>query len=117
MGMRYEERRRAKTDSSKDCLEQAPEVNRGRLADTIPLPAGHAAPAPSSGCAGPLWFGSDGQASDEIGRSKRIGISRAGDTSSDSALAAIDSSAVGERSTDERRPLRVCGLSSRIRTG
>ena len=30
--------------------------------------------------AGPLWLGSDGQASDEIGRSKRIGITRAADS-------------------------------------
>ena len=30
--------------------------------------------------AGPLWLGSDGQAPDEIGRSKRIGISRAPDS-------------------------------------
>ena len=29
--------------------------------------------------AGPLWLGSDGQASGEIGRSKRIGITRAAD--------------------------------------
>ncbi|WP_264716509.1 DNA-3-methyladenine glycosylase [Limobrevibacterium gyesilva] len=29
--------------------------------------------------AGPLWLGSDGQASDEIGQSKRIGITRAAD--------------------------------------
>ena len=29
---------------------------------------------------GPLWLGSDGQASDEIGRSKRIGITRAADS-------------------------------------
>ena len=30
--------------------------------------------------AGPLWLGSDGQAPDEIGRSKRIGITRAPDS-------------------------------------
>ena len=30
--------------------------------------------------AGPLWLGSDGQASDEIGQSKRIGIARAADS-------------------------------------
>ena len=30
--------------------------------------------------AGPLWLGSDGRASDEIGQSKRIGISRAADS-------------------------------------
>ena len=30
--------------------------------------------------AGPLWLGSDGHASDEIGRSKRIGIRRAADS-------------------------------------
>ena len=30
--------------------------------------------------AGPLWLGSDGQASDEIGQSKRIGITRAADS-------------------------------------
>jgi DNA-3-methyladenine glycosylase len=30
--------------------------------------------------AGPLWLGSDGQASDEIGQSKRIGITRATDS-------------------------------------
>ncbi len=30
--------------------------------------------------AGPLWLGSDGQASDKIGRSKRIGITRAPDS-------------------------------------
>jgi len=30
--------------------------------------------------AGPLWLGSDGQASDEIGQSKRIGITRAPDS-------------------------------------
>jgi DNA-3-methyladenine glycosylase len=30
--------------------------------------------------AGPLWLGSDGQAADEIGRSKRIGITRAADS-------------------------------------
>ena len=30
--------------------------------------------------AGPLWLGSDGQTSDEIGRSKRIGITRAIDS-------------------------------------
>ena len=30
--------------------------------------------------AGPLWLGSDGQASGEIGRSKRIGITRAADS-------------------------------------
>ena len=30
--------------------------------------------------AGALWLGSDGQASDEIGRSKRIGITRAADS-------------------------------------
>ena len=30
--------------------------------------------------AGPLWLGSDGQAPDEIGRSKRIGITRAVDS-------------------------------------
>jgi DNA-3-methyladenine glycosylase len=30
--------------------------------------------------AGPLWLGSDGRASDEIGRSKRIGITRAPDS-------------------------------------
>jgi DNA-3-methyladenine glycosylase len=30
--------------------------------------------------AGPLWLGSDGQATDEIGRSKRIGITRAADS-------------------------------------
>ena len=30
--------------------------------------------------AGPLWLGSDGEASDEIGRSKRIGITRAADS-------------------------------------
>jgi DNA-3-methyladenine glycosylase len=30
--------------------------------------------------AGPLWLGSDGQAPDEIGRSKRIGITRAADS-------------------------------------
>jgi DNA-3-methyladenine glycosylase len=30
--------------------------------------------------AGPLWFGSDGRTSDEIGRSKRIGITRAADS-------------------------------------
>jgi DNA-3-methyladenine glycosylase len=30
--------------------------------------------------AGPLWLGSDGLASDEIGRSKRIGITRAADS-------------------------------------
>ena len=29
---------------------------------------------------GPLWLGSDGQASDEIGQSKRIGITRAADS-------------------------------------
>ena len=29
---------------------------------------------------GPLWLGSDGRASDEIGQSKRIGISRAADS-------------------------------------
>ena len=29
---------------------------------------------------GPLWLGSDGQASDEIGQGKRIGITRAADT-------------------------------------
>jgi DNA-3-methyladenine glycosylase len=29
---------------------------------------------------GPLWLGSDGQASDEIGPSKRIGITRAADS-------------------------------------
>jgi DNA-3-methyladenine glycosylase len=29
--------------------------------------------------AGPLWLGSDGRAADEIGRSKRIGITRAAD--------------------------------------
>jgi hypothetical protein len=29
---------------------------------------------------GPLWLGSDGQASDEIGQSKRIGIARAADS-------------------------------------
>ena len=30
--------------------------------------------------AGPLWLGSDGQASDEIGQGKRIGITRAADS-------------------------------------
>jgi DNA-3-methyladenine glycosylase len=30
--------------------------------------------------AGPLWLGTDGQASDEIGQSKRIGITRAADS-------------------------------------
>jgi DNA-3-methyladenine glycosylase len=30
--------------------------------------------------AGPLWLGTDGRASDEIGRSKRIGITRAADS-------------------------------------
>jgi len=30
--------------------------------------------------AGPLWLGSDGQAPDEIGQSKRIGITRAADS-------------------------------------
>ena len=30
--------------------------------------------------AGPLWLGSDGRASDEIGQSKRIGITRAADS-------------------------------------
>ena len=30
--------------------------------------------------AGPLWLGSDGRARDEIGRSKRIGITRAVDS-------------------------------------
>ena len=30
--------------------------------------------------AGPLWLGSDGQATEEIGRSKRIGITRAADS-------------------------------------
>jgi DNA-3-methyladenine glycosylase len=30
--------------------------------------------------AGPLWLGSDGQASGEIGHSKRIGITRAADS-------------------------------------
>jgi len=30
--------------------------------------------------AGPLWLGSDGQASDEIGQSRRIGITRAADS-------------------------------------
>jgi len=30
--------------------------------------------------AGPLWLGSDGQAPDEIGGSKRIGITRAADS-------------------------------------
>ena len=30
--------------------------------------------------AGPLWLGSDGQAPDEIGESKRIGITRAADS-------------------------------------
>ena len=30
--------------------------------------------------AGPLWLGSDGKASDEIGQSKRIGITRAADS-------------------------------------
>ena len=30
--------------------------------------------------AGPLWLGSDGQATDEIGQSKRIGITRAADS-------------------------------------
>ena len=30
--------------------------------------------------AGPLWLGSDGQAADEIGQGKRIGISRAADS-------------------------------------
>jgi DNA-3-methyladenine glycosylase len=30
--------------------------------------------------AGPLWFGSDGQAADEIGQGKRIGITRAADS-------------------------------------
>jgi DNA-3-methyladenine glycosylase len=30
--------------------------------------------------AGPLWLGSDGQAADEIGQSKRIGITRAADS-------------------------------------
>jgi DNA-3-methyladenine glycosylase len=30
--------------------------------------------------AGPLWLGSEGQASDEIGQSKRIGITRAADS-------------------------------------
>jgi DNA-3-methyladenine glycosylase len=30
--------------------------------------------------AGPLWLGSDGQASGEIGRGKRIGITRAADS-------------------------------------
>jgi DNA-3-methyladenine glycosylase len=29
---------------------------------------------------GPLWLGSDGRASDEIGQSKRIGITRAADS-------------------------------------
>ncbi len=30
--------------------------------------------------AGPLWLGSDGQAPDEIGQGKRIGITRAADS-------------------------------------
>ena len=30
--------------------------------------------------AGPLWLGSDGQATDQVGQSKRIGITRAADS-------------------------------------
>jgi DNA-3-methyladenine glycosylase len=43
---------------------------------------------------GPLWLGSDGQASDEIGQSKRIGITRAADSLLRFYVRAIGSSAV-----------------------
>src|SRR3977135_2137720 len=63
--------------------------------------------------AGPLWLGSDGQASDEIGQSKRIGITRAAAkplrfqrrghrVRCDSTFGVIGSSAVHWRSIDER---------------
>ncbi len=57
--------------------------------------------------AGPLWLGSDGQATEEIGQGKRIGITRAADSPAAILCSrAIRSSAARGRSTDERSSLK-----------